>query len=254
MGSFGKMAEADPPFCGRKPQMAVLGEHLAGAASGLGSVLLVEGEAGMGKSRLLAEAAEVARDRLVRVGSYAADPGDGMVELSTLLSALLDGSEPIMDRAAFSETHALPEQRYWMLEDIQGLLERAAVTTPLLICLDDLQWTDGGTEAALRVLPNRLATLPIAWVLAYRPAAGPRRLETALDQVGVQKIVLGPLDTEAVGEIAAGLLHAEPGPDVLEMAQRAEGNPFLLAEMLQGLKEEHLISIESGRAELTEMR
>jgi DNA-binding CsgD family transcriptional regulator len=254
MGSFGKMAEADPPFCGRKPQMAVLAEHLVSAASGLGSVLLVEGEAGMGKSRLLAEAAEVARGRLVRVGSSAADPGDGMVELSTLLSALLDGPEPILDRAAFSETHALPEQRYWMLEDIQGLLERTAVTTPLLICLDDLQWTDGGTEAALRVLPNRLATLPITWVLAYRPAAGPRRLEAAFHRVGVQKIVLGPLDAEAVEEIAAGLLHAEPGPDVLQMVHRADGNPFLLAEMLRGLKEEHMISIESGRAQLTETR
>ncbi len=208
----------------------------------------------MGKSRLLAEAAEVARGRHFRVGSYAADPGDGMVELSSLMSALLDGSEPILDRAAFSETHALPEQRYWMLEDIQGLLELAAVRTPLLICLDDLQWTDGGTEAALRVLPNRLATVPIAWILAYRPAAGPRRLESAFDRVGVQKIVLGPLDTQAIGEIAAGLLHAEPGPDVLQLAHRAGGNPFWLAEILRGLKEEHLIRIESGKAELTEAR
>jgi DNA-binding CsgD family transcriptional regulator len=248
------MAEEDPPFFGRNLQMAILAEHLGEVESGVGSVLLVEGDAGMGKTRLLAEAADLARGRPFRVGSYAADPGDGMVELSTLMPALLDGPEPILYRTEFSATHALPEQRYWMLEDIQGLLEQAALRTPLLICLDDLQWTDGGTEAALRVLPNRLATLPIAWVLAYRPAAGPRRWETAFDRVGVQRIVLGPLDTEAIEEIAAGVLHAEPGPDVLRMAHRADGNPFLLAELLQGLKEEHLIRIESGTVQLTEMR
>jgi DNA-binding CsgD family transcriptional regulator/tetratricopeptide (TPR) repeat protein len=234
--------------------MAALAEHIAGAASGVGSVLLVEGDAGMGKTRLLAEAAEMARGRLFRVGTSAADPGDAMVELSTLMSALLDSPEPILDRAALSETRSLPEQRYWLLEDIQGLLEHAAVRTPLLICLDDLQWTDGGTEAALRVLPNRLAAVPIAWILAYRPAVGPRRLEAAFDRIGAEKISLGPLDIDAVREMAAGLLDAEPSPDLLQMAHRAGGNPFLLAEVLRGLEEEHLIRTESGKAELTEPR
>jgi DNA-binding CsgD family transcriptional regulator len=248
------MADEDLPFLGRNPQMAILSEHIDSVASGVGSVLLVEGDAGIGKSRLLEEVAEVARGHFFRVGSYAADPGDRMVELSTLMSALLDGPQPILDRAAFSEINSLPEQRYWMLEDIQGSLERAAVRTPVLICLDDLQWMDGGTEAALRVLPNRLATVPIAWILAYRPAAGPRRLEVAFDRIGVQKIALGPLETEAVGKIAASLLHAEPGLDVLQMADRAGGNPFLLAEMLRGLKEEDLVRIESGKAQLTEPR
>ena len=118
----------------------------------------------------------MARRRRFRVGSCAADPGDRMVEMSTLMAALFDGPEPILDRVALPDSHSLPEQRYWLLQDLQELLERAAVETPLLICLDDLQWTDGGTAAALRVLPNRLATVPIVWVLAFRPSFRSARL------------------------------------------------------------------------------
>jgi len=126
----------------------------------------------MGKTRLLDEAAMVARRRRFRVGTCAADPGDSMVELATLMVALFDGPDPILDRAELPDLRALPEQRYWLLQDLQGLLERAALETPLLICLDDLQWADGGTAAALRALPNRLATVPVAWILAFRPSPG----------------------------------------------------------------------------------
>ena len=237
--------------------MAMLREQLDRASTGVGSVVLVEGDAGMGKSRLLEEVMRVARARHFQVGTCAADPGDGMVEMSTLMVALLDGPEPILDQAALPASHALPEQRYWLLQDLQGLLERAAVETPLLICLDDLQWTDGGTAAALRALPNHLASVPIVWVLAFRPSFRSSPFGTVLDhldQTRVEQIVLGPLGDEAVREITAGVLHSEPGLDVLTMVQRAGGSPFVLAEMLWGLTEEHLVTIESGQAELVETR
>ena len=148
------------PFCGRDAQLAALSERLDLTCGGAGTVVLVEGDAGMGKSRLLDEAVAVARRRGFRIGIGVADPGDGMVELATLMAALFDGPEPIGDRAELPDSRTLPEQRYWVLQDLQSLLERAARQAPLLICLDDLQWTDGGTAAALRALPNRLAT---AW-------------------------------------------------------------------------------------------
>src|SRR5277367_6643657 len=241
----------ESPFSGREGQMAVVRELLDGASTGVGSVVLVEADAGLGKSRLLEEIVLVARSRLFRVGSFAADPGDGMVEMSTLMVALFDGSEPILDRAALPASHSLPEQRYWLLQDLQGLLERAAVETPLLICLDDLQWTDGGTAAALRTLPNHLASVPIVWVLAFRPSFRSSPFGTILDhldQARVEPIVLGPLGDEAVRDITAGVLHSEPSLDVLTMVQRAGGSPFVLAEMLWGLTEEQLVRFESGQA------
>ena len=245
------------PFSGRDAQMAALSEQLDRACSGVGAVVLVEGDAGMGKSRLLDEAAMAARRRRFRVGTCAADPGDGMVELATLMAALFDGPDPILDRAELPDLHALPEQRYWLLQDLQGLLERAALEAPLLICLDDLQWADGGTAAALRTLPNRLATVPVAWILAFRPSAGSRQLQSAVDHLirgGAERMVLGPLGDAAVRQVTAGVLQAEPSSDLLRMAERAGGNPFFLVEMLWGLQEEQFVRIEAGRAELVEAR
>jgi len=245
------------PFSGRDAQMAAVSEQLDRARAGVGTVILVEGDAGMGKSRLLDQAAIVARRRRFRVGTCAADPGDGMVELATLMAALFDGHDPILDRAELPDLHALPEQRYWLLQDLQGLLERAALATPLLICLDDVQWADGGTAAALRALPDRLATVPVAWILAFRPSAGSRQLQSVADHLirsGAEKIVLGPLGDAAVRQVTAGVLQAEPSGELLKMAERAGGNPFFLVEMLWGLREDQFVHIEAGRAELVEAR
>ena len=87
------------PFCGRDGQLAALSEQLDRTRGGAGTVVLVEGDAGMGKSRLLDEAVAVARRRGFRIGIGVADPGDGMVELATLMAALFDGPDPILDRA-----------------------------------------------------------------------------------------------------------------------------------------------------------
>jgi DNA-binding CsgD family transcriptional regulator len=75
-----------------------------------------------------------------------------------------------------------------------------------------------------------------------------------LEEDGAETIVLQPLDELAVRKVVAVALQAEPGPDVLRMADSAGGNPFFLAEVLGGLREEHLVRIESGHAELVGAR
>src|SRR6478609_3788412 len=122
---------------------------------GAETVVIIEGAAGMGKSRLLAEAATIARSLGIRAGSSAADPSETVVELATLLAALFDGSEPLLDSADLATLPTKPEQRFWLLRDLQQLLERAALETPLLISIDDAHWADGGTTAAIRALPMR---------------------------------------------------------------------------------------------------
>src|ERR1700733_8073781 len=149
---------------GRVAELTVLGQHLDQLLSGVGTVVLVEGGAGMGKSRLLGEVATMARRLSIGVGCGVADPGDTVVQLSVLMEALFEGPAPILERTALGDAHASPEQRYWLLQDLEALLERAALEAPLLVCLDDVQWADSATAAALRGLPSRLATVPIAWV------------------------------------------------------------------------------------------
>ncbi len=211
----------------------------------------------MGKTRLLGEVAAMARRLSIRFGGGVADPGDTVVQMSVLMEALFEGPSPILERSALGDAHASPEQRYWLLQDLEALLEGAALNDPLLICLDDVQWADSGTAAALRALPSRLTTLPIGWVIALRPAQGSPQVRGALDFLegqGAAKITLGPLDQAGVARMAADVLGAEPGLELLRMAERPAGSPFLLVELLSGLREEGLVRVDSGRAELVEWR
>ena len=175
--------------------MTLLGQHLDQLLSGIGSVVLVEGGAGMGKSRLLGEVAGMARRLSIRVGSGVADPGDTVVQLLVLMQALFEGPSPVIERTALRDAHSSPEQRYWLLQDLEALLERAALDGPVLVCLDDVQWADSGTAAALRALPSRLATVPIGWVIALRPGQGSAQVRSAVDLLasqGAARIRLGP--------------------------------------------------------------
>jgi DNA-binding CsgD family transcriptional regulator len=219
--------------------------------------MLVDGDPGMGKTRLLSEAARVARRLGFRLGVGAAEPDARVSELAPLMTALFDGPHPMLERSALREPLSPPEQRYWLLQDLQAMLERAALEEPLLISLDDLQWADTGTAAALRALPVRLADMPIAWLLAFRSDQGSAQLRGALEhleQNGGQRIVLGPLDDAAVAQVAADVMDAEPDDALLDLARGAQGSPFVLTELLSGLRDEDLVRIVAGQAELVEAR
>jgi DNA-binding CsgD family transcriptional regulator len=246
-----------PTIRGRDVALGALGDVLDCVRSGSGAVLLIEGAAGMGKSRLLAEGEKMAGRLGVRVGLGAAEPSESVAELAPLLRALFDGPEPLLDREGLSSVHAAPEQRYWRLQDLQSLLESAALDGPLLILLDDVQWADSGTAAALRALPPRLAWLPIGWVVAMRPDQGPGQLRSAVEYLageGAGRLALEPLSDAAVTEVATDMMQAEPDETLVRMAGEAGGNPFLLVELLEGLRHEELVRVDAGQATLTDDR
>ena len=195
----------------------------------------------------------IARETGIAVGAAVAQPTERLVELSALLEALFAGPAPLLDRSDLAGPRPTPEQRFWLLQDLHALLERAAMQRSLMICIDDAQWADGGTVAALRALPAQLADVPIAWVIAARPLQESRPLATVLDQLsrdGATTITLGPLVGEPVAQMAADLLGAQPDDAVLELVDEAEGSPFLLVELLLGLFEEGRIRVIGGQAEL----
>lgn len=250
-------ARLNPTTRGRDHELALLGEELDRVRSGSGAVIVIEGAPGMGKSRLIGEAAGIARRLSMRVGIGASEPGASVAELAPLLRALFDGPEPLLDRAALSDVHAAAEQRYWLLEDLESLLERTAMRGPLLVCLDDLQWGDAGTAAALRTLPSRLASLPIGWVLAARrdeESAEMRRAIDELTRAGAQTLTLKPLSRSAVAQVTTEMMDGHPDRQLLLMADDAGGTPFFLVELLLGLREEHLVRVADGEATLVESR
>lgn len=219
------------PIRGRDEELAVVDEMIDKLLDGVSSIVLVEGGAGMGKSRLLGEAVEIARGRSIKVGVAVADPADLMVQMATLMQGLFGGSSPVLERSELRDDHASVEQRYWLIQDLESMLEKVSLASPLLICLDDLQWSDAGTIAALRSLPDLLSTLPIMWILSYRPGQGRPELHDAmrgLETGGAIRMVLGPLEDLAVARVAADILLSEPGDAVLRIAQNALGTPFLL--------------------------
>jgi DNA-binding CsgD family transcriptional regulator len=246
-----------PRTRGRDRELAVLGEELARVRAGSGAVVLLEGPPGIGKSRLISEAVAIAGRLAIRTGTAAAEPAQGLAELAPLLRALFSGPEPLLDRAALGDLRTVPEQRYWLLEGVESLLERAAMDAPMLVCLDDLQWADAGTAAALRTLPARLASVPIGWILARRPSDGSTEMPDAfaqLEREGATRLTLEPLPRSAVAEVTAEVLQAAPDDGLLQMACDTGGSPFFLVELLLGLREDRLVDVGSGAARLVDRR
>ncbi len=249
--------ESALPLRGRNEVLTTIGSQLDCLLSGAGTVLVVEGRAGMGKSRLLDEIATIALQLSVRVGRGAADPGASIVPLAPLLEALSSARSPILAGESLRPAYGSAEPSYWFLQDLEASLEQAALAGPLLICLDDLQWADSATAAALRTLPERLTTIPVGWVLATRPGPAPIEIRNAIDRLirsGAEKIDLGPLDEAAIAQVAADVLAAKPGLLLLDMAEWTGGSPFLLVELLHGLHEEALVEVRDGWAEVIEQR
>jgi hypothetical protein len=87
---------------GRDAELGEISEQLADIRAGSGSIILVEGGPGFGKSRLLDEAARIAARLPVRVGAAAAEPRDSVVPMRPLMKALFEGEEPILERSAAS--------------------------------------------------------------------------------------------------------------------------------------------------------
>ncbi len=242
---------------GRDAELTSVSNHLDRLVSGEGIVVVIEGQAGIGKSRLLAEVEEMSRRRSLTVGWGSGDPGDTVVLLAPLLEALLEGVPPILHRDALRDALTSPEQRYWLLEDIQALLEQAALARPIVICLDDLHWADSATVAAIRTLPIRLQSVPVGWFLALRRGPASADVRATLDHLGQQgagRAMLGPLDEAAVAQVTADMLLGEPDLALLEMTEQAGGSPFLLVELLAGLRDENLVRVKGGKAELVEQR
>jgi DNA-binding CsgD family transcriptional regulator/tetratricopeptide (TPR) repeat protein len=242
---------------GRNPELASINGQFERLVSGVGSVTVIEGGPGMGKSRLLTEVERIARRRSLRLGMGVAEFGDSIVEMAALMDALMSGDDPLIDRAAIVGLPIGPERRYWFLEETQALLQRTALDHPLVIVIDDVQWADNGTAAALGTLPPRLADLPIAWILAKRPGQDSHRVANAmreLERHRAVKLRLLPLDEASVAQVGADTLGGEPDRALLDIAASARGNPFLLVELLAGMREEELVRVVAGRAELVALR
>jgi len=231
----------------------VLRGQLTALSAGRGSVVLVTGPAGSGKTTLLAEAASLAADGGIGVFCGGGDPAARAVPLGAILDALVSADDPPVDPARLHELSQSPDQRFWLLRELQEALEKVAHHAPLLVVVDDLQWADAATASALVTLSRRLATHRISWLLALRRGELADAAQDAVDRLeaaGASEIPLGPLDETAVAQVARDMLGGEPDEALREVLSRADGQPFLLTELLRGLRTENLVTVDGSTAKL----
>ncbi|SEB77584.1 Predicted ATPase [Streptomyces sp. TLI_105] len=241
------------PLRGRDAELAFIEERLDALGRGEGGIVRVEGPAGIGRSRILAEAAAAARGRGTRVFEGAADPDEQFVPFGPLLEGVLSGEEPLSGAQRLRDLATTPGQRFWLLQELGDRLREAARNGPLLVVLDDLQWCDDLTLLTFHTLAAGLSPHPILWLVAVRAGSVPSGVRTTLDrirQAGARELVLGALGDRAVARITEDVLGAPPDPDVLRLVHRAEGVPQLLVELLGSLREE-AVTIENGTAGLS---
>ena len=215
---------------GRQVHLDQLRRRLGALQAGRGGTVLVAGPAGLGKTTLLDAAGAEARSRGMTVFRGAGDVAGRVIPFGPLLEALVSAPGAPVDPAVLRDLSHSPDQRFWLMREMQEALERAAKRAPVLISLDDVQWADPATLA----------------VLAATEHAALSRLETA----DTLTITLGPLDEAAVARLAAELLGATPDAALLTALAEVRGQPFLLTELLRGLREEKLVEVRDGSAHL----
>jgi DNA-binding CsgD family transcriptional regulator/tetratricopeptide (TPR) repeat protein len=219
-------------FVGRAAELALADELLRDVAAGRGRVLLVEGEAGIGKSRLLAELIDLASQRGMHVAAAECGESERARPFSAIGRAL---RLPVAEGVEAADS-AAPAEQFRVLDAVMENLEAQAAAESVAVVLDDLHWADPGTLLSFASIARRVAPLPVLLVGAHRAAHGRADLHRVTDDAvrgGAGHISLGPLDDSAVATLAGTLLGHEPEPRLLDVLAGANGNPLVVTEFVR---------------------
>ena len=223
---------------GRAQDMETLSSVLAAAAgSRQAAIVVVDGPPGIGKSALLASLVAVAEGLGFRVGSSKTDEIDKIALGAPLLVALRSGRRPLVDAEAFNSLAPLYDKYVWLIERVALLLNGLADDGPVMIAIDDVQWADPLTRFALRVLPSRLAELPIVWLLTSRLSphhVADEVVASVEEPTVVVQLTLEPLPGSAIDQLARDRLGTTPVARVREALRGAGGNPYWAVQVLDG--------------------
>ncbi|MER6080601.1 AAA family ATPase [Streptomyces sp. NPDC001833] len=241
---------------GRAEELAVVRHAVESALVGSTGLVLVEGEPGVGKTRLLEEAGAEANRRGALVVRGHCLPGDGTPSMwpwAQVIGALLDDvpaaaredwqagelGRLVTPRGSGRTTPALPDSgvRFRLFEQAVALVRQVSARRPVVLVVDDLQWAD---TASLELLGHLMARLPggTAVIGALRdraPAPGSelgRMLAAASRLPGHRRIPLGPLGPAEVAELVRRETGQDPGPGATRLIHtRTAGNPFFAREL-----------------------
>jgi tetratricopeptide (TPR) repeat protein len=267
------------PAIGREAELKLLTRHLEEAMAGRGSVVLIGGEPGIGKTHLTTALAECAalRGALVRVGHcYEAEGSPPYTPyIEALESSVRTGSNKnlrfVLGEDAAEIARMMPElrtvypdipapmevppeqQRRLLFSAYRSFMERAARLTPFLHIYEDMHWADEPTLLMLETLAKSVSELSILVVITYRdvdlevgrPFA--RTLESLLKQKAATRILLRRLPVDGVEKMLAALSAQTPPKSLAWVVfEETEGNPFFVEEVFRHLVEEGKLYDDKG--------
>jgi DNA-binding CsgD family transcriptional regulator len=239
----------------REDELRRIDAALAAATAGTGGALTIEGAAGIGKSRLLACAAEAARERgtgVLEARGRELEAAFAFGVVRQLLERTVRSAGPerraglLSGAAALATPILLPEAApageeasgFPLLHGLYWTLANLADEGPLLLAVDDVHWADAASREFLAFLAPRLRELPILLVATTRPTPGEDASPTAGD---AEPIRPRPLSTAAIADLGAARLGAAVDPDFAAACRVVTGgNPFLLRELLGELAAERI--------------
>jgi DNA-binding CsgD family transcriptional regulator len=214
---------------GRDLELGALAAVLESARSGRAASLCLVGEAGTGKTTLLEAAEEAAEGfRGLRATGFESETSlghAGLLEALGPLEPYLDGlpgaQRQALDAALGRSDPADAGDRYLVAAATLSLLARAAEDRPVLVAVEDLQWLDRESAAALTFAARRLRHDAVAFVLASRPGAF-TELAAGLDALAVPGLRVAAAEQLLAGTVSARL--------VPELVEATGGNPLALLE------------------------
>jgi DNA-binding CsgD family transcriptional regulator len=246
--------EADHELIGRAAELGALAEAVKAVDGGNGRLLAVSGEAGIGKTRLLAELAEDAQARRHLVLRGRATELEQEIPFAVFLDALDEylaslnqrlleplGADRLAELGAIFPALAhlgqgtpskLPSERYRAHRAVRALLEALAGRRPLVLVLDDVHWADGASQELLAYLLRHRVDAPLLVALGLRPGQAPVLLSKALDlaeREGDLKLLRpGPLQWPEARELLGAELDEAGARSIYE---ECGGNPLFLEEL-----------------------
>ena len=239
----------------RELECEQLRNRVAAAIAGEGSVVAIEGEAGIGKSTLLAYAAQCAQNAGMRLlsargGELEHDFGYGVVRQlfdvalaampATTRQKVLSGPAGLAGSALSVPGSSRPSAEPGsVLHGLYWLSANLAAEEPLLIVVDDAHWADTASIAFLSYLARRVEGLALLVVYATRMSEGSSESLPGAAEPGLVKTTIRPaaLSERATGEIIGRLLEAESCDAFSRACHVATtGNPFLLRELMRALR------------------